>query len=142
MATSRCANRALRMDRTRSRGEKTRENGFSLIEVLVAITILSIAGAALIRTAQDHAGRLTRLEASMLAQIVAANRLVELRLNGDVRRLPGEVVMGGEIWRIETHLRPTSDPDLAQADIFVFGPGQSQSVGELTGFVDTARPNR
>lgn len=129
------------MDQTRSSINTSGESGFSLIEVLVALTILSIAGAALIRTAQDHAGRLTRLEASMLAQAVAANRLVELRLNADIDRLPGEVVMGGEIWRVETELRPTSDPDLAQADIFVFGRGESQPTSQLTGFVDTGRPN-
>lgn len=116
------------------------ETGFSLIEVLVALTILSIAGAALIRTAQEHAGRLERLEASMLAQTVASNRLVELRLNPDAGLLAGEVTMGGETWRVETKFQATSDPDLAQADILVFRPGQTQPTSELTGFVDTGRP--
>ena len=66
------------------------EHGFSLIEVLVALSVLSIAGVAFIRVAQSHIDRIDRLEVRMLADIVAQNTLVEIRLApARIRGSPG-----------------------------------------------------
>ena len=61
--------------------------GFSLIEVLVALIVLSIAGVAFIRVAQNHIETVDRLEVRMISDIVAQNTLVELRLDPSRHRL-------------------------------------------------------
>lgn len=111
--------------------------GFSLIEVLVAMTILSVAAVALIETAQQHAARLERLEAVLIADTVAANRLVELRLSARDANVSRTVEMADQSWRVETRLAATSDPELAQVNIEVFSPEGTAPLSQLTGFIDT-----
>lgn len=113
--------------------------GFSLIEVLVAMTILSVAGVALIETAQHHADRLERLEAGFLADTVAANHLVGLRLSAQDADGTETVIMGDRSWRVQTRVSPTSHPELAQVSIEVFSADGTEALTLLTGFIDTRR---
>lgn len=115
----------------------THSQGFSLIEVLVAMTILAVAGVALIETGQHHADRLEHLEVSLIADTIAANRLVELRLSPAGAEVPQSVDMAGWTWRVETRLGKTSDPELDQVTIEVFRQTDHAPSGQLTGFIDT-----
>jgi len=116
-------------------------DGFSLIEVLVAMTILSVAAVALTETAEQHAARLQHLETVLIADTVAANRLVELRLSAQEANVSKTVEMADKLWRLETRLAATSDPELAQVSIEVFSPDSTAPVSKLTGFIDTrAKP--
>lgn len=116
-------------------------SGFSLIEVLVAMTILSAAAVALIQIAEQHAARLERLETVLIADTVAANRLVELRRSALDANVSRTVEMADQFWRVETRLAATSDPELAQVNIEVFGPKGTAPVSQLTSFIDTrAKP--
>lgn len=64
---------------------RSRENGFTLIEVLVALTIVAVAMAAAVRAT----GLMTQgnglLRDKALAMFAAQGRLVELRLEGNAR---------------------------------------------------------
>ncbi len=111
--------------------------GFSLIEVLVAMTILSVAGVALIETAQQHAARLERFETVLVTDTVAANRLVELRLSPSSADALQIVEMADRSWRVQTRLAATSDPELAQVNIEVFTLEGTAPLSQLTGFIDT-----
>lgn len=77
-------------------------SGFSLVEAVVAIAILSVAivgTQTAIRTATLNSAEVSD---RFLAQQVAANRAAELALVGAAlgRALPAEVTFGGRTWSI------------------------------------------
>lgn len=83
--------------------------GVTLVELVVAIAVLSIATLAAVRTFQ-HAGRTVGGEAARaLAHQVALNRIAELRHSGLAanRSLPDRVVMGPWEWTISVQNRQT-----------------------------------
>lgn len=71
------------------RGQK----GFTLLEILVALTILAVALAAVVRASSSAIQSTDALRTRILAQWVAENRLAELRL---ARSWPGPGVTNGE----------------------------------------------
>ena len=117
------------------------EEGFSLIEALVALAIIAIAAAGLIRAAEAHVDRVRGLELRAAAQWVAENRLAELRLGGS-RGAPAESEMLGYRWRIAENYRLTADPDLRQVEIGVILAGQRDPTVTLKGFIDAGSTTR
>jgi general secretion pathway protein I len=116
--------------------------GFSLIEVLVALTVLSIAGVAFIRVAQSHIETVDRLEVRMLSDIVAQNTLVELRLDPSrINASPSRVQMADRTWRVTIGSKASSDPDLAEVRISVSEDGGTGAASLLDAFVDRAGPS-
>ena len=113
------------------------DQGFSLIEVLVALTILALGAGALIEVGQTHVDRIRQIEARSVAGMLAQNQLVEMRLG--LRPIEDQSVdqeMMGGTWRISVRSQPTNDPDLVRVDIAVSETGASVSSADLTGFVD------
>lgn len=111
------------------------EQGFSLIEALVAMLILAIATTGLIRAAEAHVDSIRALELRAAAQIVAENRLVELGLPGG-GDAPTEVEMLGHFWRVSVRERPSDDPDLRAVEVAVAERGAQDPLVTLDGFVD------
>ncbi len=119
------------------------DRGFTLIEALVALVIMGIAAAGLLRATEAHVDRVAGLEARAAALWVAENRLAELALADS---WPPEVDMLGRHWRITEHRSPSSDPDLVKVDVAVgeVSPAspsgsarQPGSLVTLSGFIDT-----
>ena len=120
------------------------DRGFTLIEALVALVIMGIAAAGLLRATEAHVDRVGGLEARAAALWVAENRLAELQL---ADQWPAEVDMLGRRWHISEQRAPSSDPDLVKIDIAVSeasatgsglrGTGQPHSLVTLSGFLDT-----
>ncbi len=115
--------------------------GFSLIEALVAMLILAIAAAGLIRASEAHIDSVRDLERRTAAAMVAQNRLAELGLHGmrpaasrDMR-----VEMLGEQWTASDTRKPTADADIAAVTISVRGQGDATPLVSLDGFVDMGR---
>ena len=109
--------------------------GFTLLEVLVALAILSIALVALIRTASLEARALAQLQEATLAQWVAANAIAELRIRepdaGPGRR-QGRVELGGRRWRWQMQIQPSAEPRILRLDVDVFvDPGGAQLSNPL-----------
>ncbi|WP_167481098.1 type II secretion system minor pseudopilin GspI [Acidovorax cavernicola] len=59
-----------------------KDRGFTLIEILIALTIVSIALAAIVRASSLTIGNLGLLERQSLAMLSAGNVLAELQLGG------------------------------------------------------------
>ncbi|MDZ4760810.1 MAG: type II secretion system minor pseudopilin GspI [Alphaproteobacteria bacterium] len=116
---------------------RTPEAGFSLLEALIALSILAVAAAALIGAAEAHIDRVRGLEHRAVASWVAEDELTELRLaSGQPTASTHDREMAGETWRIEIRPSPTSDPELARVDISVSGASDRAPAASLSGFVD------
>ena len=118
---------------------RDRPAGFTLIEVLVALAIVSIALLAALRAAAQGTTSVGELRARLLAGWVAENRLAEHRARGDW--LPLGIQRGREsqagfefVWREE--LVATPHPAFRRIDVFVFAaPEESRALAHFTGFV-------
>ncbi|MES2445505.1 MAG: type II secretion system minor pseudopilin GspI [Pseudomonadota bacterium] len=110
------------------------DRGFSLIEALVALTVLAIASVGLMRAVESHIDSTRGLERRAIAMWVAENRLAELALRGTDQ--PPEVEMLGQSWRIAVDETSTDDPDIHKVRITVFQGAERAPLASLDGFVD------
>lgn len=118
-----------------------RRRGFTLLEVLVAVLLLSLALVALVRLAGLDARASAQLRDGTLAQWVAANVLAETRLRASmpaVGRSNGEVKMGGQRWRWVLEVNDTEEPGIRRLDVEVVPVNALRDDGgvaaRLTGF--------
>jgi general secretion pathway protein I len=117
----------------------TRTRGFTLVEVLVALAIVSIALMAALRAAGQGTIAAGELRLRLLAGWVAENRLAEHRARGDWLA-PG-IVRGTQrqggidyTWREEVIATPNDS--FRRIDVFVSAPAdESRALAHLTGFV-------
>ena len=110
-------------------GARWRARGFTLLEVLIALLILSLVLVALIRAAGLQAQALTHHRDSTLAQWVAANVAAELRAQGapPVGRQQGEMRMGPQRWRWQAETSDTDVERVRRMEITVFA-AESESL--------------
>lgn len=112
--------------------------GFTLVEVLVALAIVSIALLAALRTAGLGTAQSGEHRARLLAGWVGENRLAEHRARGDW--LPTGITRGTELqggsefsWREEVIASP--NPSFRQVDVLVFsGADEDHMLARFTGF--------
>ena len=113
--------------------------GFTLVEVLVALAIVSIALMAALRAAGQGTAAVGELRSRLLAGWVAENRLAEHRARGAWLPLGigrGTQQQGGVefVWREEVIATP--NPAFRRVDVFVSAPAdESRALARLTGFV-------
>ena len=113
--------------------------GFTLLEVMVALLVLSLALVAMIRLAGMEARALAAQREATLAQWVASNTLAEVRLQ---RSLPssghaqGRTRMGQQDWQWQLDVRPTDELELVRLEIRVFPEQGSEGspAASLVGF--------
>lgn len=108
-----------------------RNAGFTLLEVLIALLILSLVLVALIRAAGLQAQALMHHRDSTLAQWVAANVAADLRVQGapSVGRQQGEARMGPQRWRWQAETSDTDVERLRRIEITVFPVGTDALAG-------------
>ena len=107
------------------------EAGFTLIEMLVALSIFSLAALALLRLGGATAVSSATLEEQALAQIVARNIAVEALSDP----LPpafgeggGEVLNGGRRWRWTRHVSRSPESRIQQIEIRIAGSRGSAAL--------------
>ncbi len=107
---------------------KPRRNGFTMIEIMVALAIFSLAALAMVRL-QGYSVRSTaNLGDSSIAWQVARNVAVEILSNPAPPTLGetgGEEVNGGQAWRWTATTAKTDDARLIKVEINVVGAGNA-----------------
>ncbi len=114
-----------------------RQNGFSLVEALVAMLILAVAAAGLIRATEAHVDSVRAMERRTAAALVAQNRLAELRMAapGGTGRA-GATELLGETWLVSERRKATADPDLIAVTISVRARDEREPLATLDGFIE------
>ena len=126
-----------------------RERGFTLLEVLVALTIVAVALGAIIKTTGDAARNTAHLRDKTFAQWVALNRLAELQVTREwpaTGTRAGTEELGNASWdwtrivmesgqpgvrRVEVEVRPADSKDdpLVSVVGFIVQQPQGQTTG-------------
>lgn len=115
-----------------------RHEGFTLIEVMVALAVFGLAALALVRLQGAGIRGTAMVDSATVAQIVARNVAVEAMT--DPRppapgRAEGVEVNAGRSWRWTREVRPTGDARILRIDVRV-----ADAAGTTHGQLTVVRP--
>ena len=118
---------------------RQRATGFTLIEVMVALSIFALAGTAILKAASEHLSSIGQIESVTFANWVASNRLNQLQLETTwppKNNVKGNMEMADRTWYWKQTVTKTNDDDLRSVTIFV-GEDKTyyDSVTSVTTFV-------
>ena len=120
-----------------------RDGGFSLIEVLAALSVLAIAGLALVSALTHSARAAVFAETRTLAALSAETVLVEARIDhpGGVPSSQGRIELAGRAYDWRLDLMATADPDLQRIEITLSEAGAPGAVPVYTLTAFQRRPS-
>ncbi|CCQ12758.1 General secretion pathway protein I [Pseudoalteromonas luteoviolacea B = ATCC 29581] len=110
----------------------SKSNGFTLLEVMVALSICALAGIAAMQTTGQHIVHVSSIESQTYASWVAENRLATLKASATVS-VPkngekGEEELAGLTWYWQQVVTPTQAPDFVKVTVNVFSDEAMQNL--------------
>ncbi|MBF7074357.1 type II secretion system minor pseudopilin GspI [Glaciecola sp. MH2013] len=101
-----------------------KQQGFTLLEIMVAMFIFAVAGAAIVKTTAEHINSLSKLEEITFATWVANNQLTRASLVAEKQWPPknnerGSVEMLDRTWYWQQEVESTNDANLHAVTITV-----------------------
>ena len=120
------------------------QSGFTLIEVMVALTIIAIALGALLNTSGTQASSAAYLKQKTLAHWVAANELTQIRISkefpdiGDER---GSTEMANKEWYWIRTTKKTADENARQVSLTLYADDDyEENLTSLIAYVTREAP--
>jgi len=97
--------------------------GFTLLEVMIAVTVFAVIASTISQTTSQSVGNLLYLQEKTLASLVAENELAKVRLGGypNIGSKNDVVDMANREWRVRTEVKDARAqvPDMRQVFISV-----------------------
>ncbi|UTW46752.1 type II secretion system minor pseudopilin GspI [Bacterioplanoides sp. SCSIO 12839] len=109
------------MMRSQSIQSPGKQGGFTLLEVMIAVTIFAVIATTISQTTSQSVGNLLYLQDKTLAAFVAENQLAEIRLAPfpNVSDSNDVIDMAGREWRVNTKIENTQLPDTRRVTVSV-----------------------
>ena len=114
-----------------------RKSGFTLVEVMVALAIMSLVILALLKANGENARLAGALEERMLAEIAAENQMITLLLDApfpELGKIEGETLFAGREFYWESTVSETPDPALRRVEISIRAAEDGQVTAQITTF--------
>ncbi len=112
-----------------------KDEGFSLIEAMVALAVLAIASVGLVGAVEQHIDSTRAMERRAAAMWVAENRLAEIQL-GDPAAATPQVELLGQRWQVAVDRNATEDAGIDRVRIAVSTGEGTSPLATLDGFVE------
>lgn len=117
---------------------RRRETGFTLIEVMVALVIVSLALAGVAASMGQMIDTANTMRDRTFASWIAQNKIAEMRLAGvvpEVGESSGEVDYANAAWAWTANVSETGVENLLKVDVTVSYAGFDAPVRQVTGFI-------
>jgi len=120
-----------------SRRSISRMDGFTLLEIMVALAVFATLAAAVLSASQYVLKQTGAVEQRLFAAWIADNQLNELRVQPGlaVGQQQMIVLMDRREWLIHQSISASNDPRLLKIDIHVSHPGSEHPLHRATGWI-------
>ena len=115
-----------------------RPRGFTLIEVMVALVIVSLALAGVAASMGQMIDTANTMRDRTFASWIAQNTITEMRLSGampEVGETDGEVEFANASWAWTANVSETGVENLLKVDVTVYYAGFDDPIRQVTGFI-------
>lgn len=115
-----------------------RKSAFTLIEVMIALLVITLGMGAVIVTTGESGWKSSHLRQSSIASWVAYNEIAMYRAKrtwSDVTSRSGEAEMANAEWDWRMEISTTDDPSLRRLEVEVSLKGETAVKARVTGFI-------
>ncbi|MCP4387167.1 MAG: type II secretion system minor pseudopilin GspI [Gammaproteobacteria bacterium] len=112
--------------------------GFTLMEVMIALLVITLGIGAVINTTSESGWKSAQLKQKTLASWVAQNQIALYRAKrtwNNASSHSGQVVMANAVWIYQMKISATADPALRRIDVDVLLKGEDGVKASVTGFI-------
>lgn len=116
----------------------SRNRGFTLIEVLVALVVATLALGAVLAAVSQMADTGLTLRERTYASWIGQNKITELRLANvipEVSESNGEIEYAGQEWAWRANISETGIENLFRVDVDISRPGSDDIIRSVIGFI-------
>lgn len=119
------------------------QQGFTLIEALIAMVIVAVLATALLRISAGTVVSARDMEEKTLKTMIASNYIVDIqqkKIWPALGSLSTTVTMANRTWQVDVDTQATNDPYLRSLEVHVtptdnYGTSQEKGPATLVGFV-------
>jgi general secretion pathway protein I len=114
------------------------KRGVTLIEVMIALVIISISLASMAVTMGGMLDNATALRERTYASWIAQNKIVEMRIENvlpETGTSSGDIEYAGSDWEWRTEVSKTAVENLFRVDVRISRPGSDDPIRSVTGFL-------
>jgi len=122
---------------------RSKENGFTLIEVMVALTIVALSLTAIAASMNQMIDAANAMRERTYASWIAQNKIAELRLANilpEVSSTSGEVDFANAQWTWRAVVSETGIESFFRVDVSVSLAGSEYNIRTVTGFIGEPTP--